>query len=409
MGIQKITSNPIDKWFYGIITILILLFVSGLLIYPLGTQLNVFFIKTDNFFADFFNVQIYIADWDPYHNTVNGLGEKCYLPFTYLFLELFNGFYNYSGASLIDCYGSSTATMSCILFMMVSLFLFYHSLSCLTEIPSKLKSVLLFSSVVLFSFERGNIIILCGALICYFLAYKNSPISRLRIFSLLCLCVVSIIKVYPAILGLYLLRDKRYKDIAICVCITIILAFVPFLFFTGGFDNIGQMFENYAVFSQTYSFYSVFPRYGLSHIIAWGLIGFHVDRGVSDIILLLPQFLLYLSCLLSFVLFFYVKMAWKRLAFVVLPIIMLPTNSGFYCGLYFIPVIVLFLYNNEGRKLDFLYMLLICLFLNPFQLLVVKGINVSQQLSNIALLAIWLLLMIEASSILMKQKESSHE
>lgn len=395
MGIQEVTSKSIDKWFYGIMVILILLFVLGLMNNPLGNQLYVFFAKTDDFLADFFNVQRYIADWDPYHNTVNGLGEKCYLPFTYLFLELFNGFFNYSGATITDCYASSTAMMSCILFMIVSLFLFYHSMTCLTEMPSKLKFVLVFSSVILFSFERGNIIVLCAALICYFLAYKDSNNKWLRLFSLLCLCIVSIVKVYPAIFGLFLLKEKRYKDIAICVLVSLILAFVPFLFFKGGFGNIRQMFENFSVFSKSYSAYSIFPRYGLTHIIAWGLMGLHIEEKISDIILLIPQFLIYLSCLLSFVLFFYEKLAWKQLALVALPIIMLPTNSGFYCGLYFIPVIILFLYNNEGRKLDFLYMLMICLFLSPFQLPVVKGINISQQLSNVALLTIWLLLLID--------------
>lgn len=404
MGIQEITNKKINGWFYGIMSVLILLFISGLIICPLGTQLNVFFAKTNNFMADFFNVQIYIADWDPYHNTVNGMGEKCYLPFTYLFLELFNGFFNYSGASLTDCYASSTATMSCILFMIISLFLLFHSLGCLTEISSMLKFALLFSSILLFSFERGNIIILCGALICYFLAYKDSNNRWLRYFSLFCLCVVSIIKVYPALFGFYLLRDKRYKDIAICVCVSLILAFVPFLFFTGGLSNIGQMFENYKVFSQSYGLYSIFPRYGLSHIIAWGLLGLHVDRDVSDILLLIPRCLICLSCLLSFLLFFYEKETWKRLALVALPVMMLPTNSGFYCGLYFIPVITLFLSNNEGRKLDYLYMLLICLFLSPFQLTVVKKINISQLLSNVALLIVWILLLTEASSVYIKKR-----
>ena len=59
MGIQEVTSKSVEKWFYGIMAVLILLFVVGLLINPLGTQLNVFFAKTDNLLADFFNVFIY--------------------------------------------------------------------------------------------------------------------------------------------------------------------------------------------------------------------------------------------------------------------------------------------------------------------------------------------------------------
>lgn len=402
-------SKAVDSYFYYIMSALIGIFLICLIADPLGLQLNVFFAKTGNFLADFFNVQIYIADWDPYHNTVNGLGEKCYLPFTYMLLEMFNGFYSYSSASLSDCYSSSIAMISCILFILVSLFLFYHSMGCLTLIPAKLKFTLLLSSVILFSIERGNIIILCAALICYFLAFKDSSTKWLRYFSLMCLCIVSIIKIYPVLFGLYLLKDKRYKDIMICICVSMILAFVPFLFFEGGFSNIGQIIENFSVYSQSYGFYSVFPRYGLSHIFAWALMGIHVDKSLSDLVLLVPQCLVYLSCVVSFLLFFYERVVWKRLALISLPVIMLPTNSGFYCGLYFIPVILFFLYHNEGRKIDYVYMLLVCVFLNPFQLPVLKGINFSQLFSNMALLLMWLLLLIEVGSKIRKQRSLAHE
>lgn len=406
MGIQKITNRNIISWFYGIMGVLITLFLLGLIIFPLGNQLNVFFLKTNNLFADFFNVQIYIADWDPYHNTVNGLGEKCYMPFTYLILEIFNGFFNYSGANLSDCYGSSTAMMSCVLFMVVQLFLFYHSMNCLGTISSTLKFILLLSSVVLFSVERGNVIVLCAALICYFLAFKNSKEKWLRLFALLCLCVVSIIKIYPVLLGLYLLKDKRYKDIAICVCLSLVLAFVPFLFFKGQFGNITQIINNLSVFSESYSPYRIFPRFGLTHIFAWGMVGLNVDKSVSDIILLIPKIFVFMAFLMSLGLFFYEKNSWKRMALLSLPLIMLPTNSAFYCGLYFIPVILFFLKNNEGRSLDFAYMLLFCVFLNPFQLPVIKGINISQFFANVALLLIWLLLLLETAAQLKQQRRS---
>lgn len=407
MGIQKVRENTINRWFYRIMSVLIFLFVMGLIYDPLGTQLNVFFLKTNNFLADFFNVQIYIADWDPYHNTVNGMGEKCYFPFTYLILEIFKGFHNYSGAMLAECYTSSTAMISCILFMLVSLALLYHSLECLCEVSAKLKFVLLFSSVILYSIERGNIIIFCAALIIYFIAFKDSDNRWKRYFALFCLCVVSIIKIYPVLIGLYLLKDRRYKDIAFCIVCSSILTFIPFLVFKGGLSNFFQMFDNYAVFAQSYSYYSVFPRFGVPHIFAWGMCGLHIDRNIADYILLFPKLLVYLAGIVSMMMSFYEKGTWKRLALIVLPIIMLPINSGFYCGLYFIPVIIQFLSNNQGRRIDFIYMILICVFLNPFQFGVIKGIIISQLLSNIALLVMWLFLLIEATNRILRQKGTS--
>lgn len=397
MGIQTITNININTWFYGIMGVLITLFLFGLIISPLGNQLNVFFIKTNNLFADFFNVQIYIADWDPYHNTVNGLGEKCYLPFTYLFLELFNGFFHYSGASLSDCYSSSSALMSCFFFIIISLFLLYNSMDCFLAVPGLLKFILLFSSILLFSIERANIIILCAAFVFYYLAYKDSKDKRLRIFALLCLCLVSVIKIYPVIFGIYLFKERRYKDIMRCIIFSLFLIFVPFLFFRGQFDNISQMMDNSSMFLKFYGPYSNFPRFGLTHVVAWGLIGFNVDRSLSDLILVIPKLMVALACIFSILLFFYERNTWKKIALLSIPLIMLPTNSGFYCGLYFLPVIVTFLYKNDGRRIDFVYMLFICLFLNPFQLSEMYGINISQFLSNIALLVMWAMLLVDCS------------
>lgn len=387
---QKIT-----KYFHIIMFLLIGIFIVALIINPTGSQLNVFFAKTGNFLADFFNVQIYIADWDPYHNTINGLGEKCYLPFTYLFLELFNGFFHYSGAQLSNCYVSSEAMASCIFLMGFSVLILYHSLGCLGILSTKLKYVLFFSSLLLFSVERGNLIILCVALICYFIAFRNSEVMWKRCFALVALCVVSVVKIYPAMFGIYLLKDKQIKNILFCIVFTLLLVFLPFLCFEGGFSNISQMMTNVSVYSESYSAYQIFPRFGLAPLFAWGFSFMHLDRSLSDILLLIPRGIVYCSIIFSFVLFFYEKAQWKKLALIALPLIFLPTNSGFYCGLYMLPVLLLFINNNEGRKVDFIYMLLFCALLNPVQI-VFHGMTISWIISNLAMLFMWLLLIIDS-------------
>ena len=387
--------QKINNYFYMIISVLIGAFLLVLILNPTGSQLNVFFAKTDNFLADFFNVQLYIADWDPYHNTINGLGEKCYLPFTYLFLELFNGFFHYSGATLSDCYASSEAMVSCLFLMGFSALMLYHSLECIGQFPTRLKFVLFFSSLLLFSVERGNLIILCVALICYFIAYRNSEVRWKKYSALTALCVVSVVKIYPAVFGVYLLNEKRFKDILFCFVLTLLLVFLPFLSFEGGFSNISQMMTNLSVFSESYSAYKVFPRFGLAPFFAWGGYLLHLDRSMSDMLLLIPKVIVYSSVIVSLVLFFYEKVQWKKLALVTLPIIFLPTNSGFYCGLYMLPVLLFFLNNNEGRIMDFIYMLLFCVLLNPVQI-VIHGMTISWMLSNLAMLFLWLLLIIDS-------------
>ena len=55
-----------------------------------GYQLNIFFLRTGNFLADFTNVVGYSAGRDP-HNSLAyaGLSEKAYLPLCYVIMYVF--------------------------------------------------------------------------------------------------------------------------------------------------------------------------------------------------------------------------------------------------------------------------------------------------------------------------------
>ena len=393
MGIQKVRENTINRWFYRIMSVLIFLFVMGLIYDPLGNQLNVFYWKTNNLLGDFFNVQIYIADWDPYYNTVDGMAEKCYPPLAYLFLEIFNGFYEYSGANLKECYVSTVAMMSGFMFALLSLALYFHSLSCLCDIPTKLKSVLFSSSIVLFSLERGNIIILCAAFICYYLAFKDSSDIIKRRFALICLCIASVIKIYPAIFGMFLLKEKRFKDIAFVFLLSCILFFTPFLCFEHGLLNFTQLLGNLKVFEEHYNSVlaaRVIPRFSITDYPI-----LLMDRLNIEYVLiynLLRIIVMFLSLLTIFV-FMHEKKLWRQYALLSMIVLYLPKHSVWYCGLYFIPVIVLFLHQKQFEKRDWIYMILFCILLNPLQIGGDNGLySFTIVCSNIALIIIWFML-----------------
>ena len=103
---------------------IILLFVDP------TTQMNVFFLRVGDFFADFFNTLIYIAEKDPYFNELNGTLNKNYLPFAYLILYPFTRMINYSGITLSDCWANGTALVSGFLFMLFSLYVFFILFIC---------------------------------------------------------------------------------------------------------------------------------------------------------------------------------------------------------------------------------------------------------------------------------------
>ena len=396
MGIQEIKRIfSVGNTFVMMMTLLTGFFLWDLLSDPMGIQLNVFFRRTEDFMADFFNVQRYIADWDPYHNTINGLGEKCYLPFTYLFLELFNGFFHYSDATLSDCYASSTAMLSCVMFVLLSVMVFYHALNKLVACSTVQKVLIFFSSIMLFAIERGNMIILCAALLCYFLAYKDAASPWKRVFALSCLCIISVIKIYPVVFGLFLLRDKRYRAIAYCIVLSLLMVFLPFLFFKGQFDNISQLLTNLSVFAETYNPGQLFPRFGIIPMVA--TISIFLQSTLTENISNICALLTMLMCLASILLFFFEKTPWKQTSLLALPLLMYPTNSAFYCGLYMLPVLFLFLRDSHSSSIDYIYMLSFCILLNPFQI-VIGETTVSWMLSNIAVIFFWLLLLVDTGN-----------
>ncbi len=394
----------VTKAFTILMLLLIALWLLLWFIDPLGWQLNVFFLKTNDFFADFFNVMIYVSDSDIYHNTINGLYSKIYFPLTYLGMSVFSGFEDYSRLTLNDCYKSHPAMLSCIFFMLISIFLYLHSISKFTGLSSKWIFIIVFSSVFLFTIERGNPIMISAACCFYFLAFKDNKDKKIQLIALLSLCLAAVLKGYPAIFGLFLLKDRRFKDIFMCCVVTLIFVFVPFLAFDNGFDNIPQLISNVSIHNKLY-LTSIYPRFGLPVFISLLTSFLHKPLPV---LLYVAIIIGYVLAFISIIIFFKGKEMWKQMFLLCAIIAYIPADNGFYCGIYFIPTIYLFLKSNEGRKIDYLYMLLFCVFLNPVQI-VIHNIAISWMLSNLAILTMWLLLLIECTNSYRIEKKHCNE
>lgn len=391
---MKVSSNIIRESFIKLMCVLIAIWLLLFLMTPLGPQLNVFFLKTQDFFADFFNVMIYISDKDPYFNPVNGVEQKVYFPIVYVFMSLFSGFADYADMTLLDAYSNHTACLSCLLFTLFSVLLFFHSLTRFVKVSSKTILIVCLSSVFLFTLERGNMVMIAAAMAFYFLAYKDSNDLRYKYFALIALCLSCVIKGYPAVLGLYLLQERRYKDIGFCVILTFILVFVPFLYFEHGFGNIAQFVSNLQLNAKAYD-EALYPRFGLVIYNRIIMVLLHLEHSIFHSIgYMIAKYSILMMALISLFLFFKEESKWKQLMLLTMTIVWIPTNNAFYAGLYYIPVILLFLKENEGRKIDIMYMLLYCLLLNPIQFEVLN-MPISWMISSISMLLCWMLLVFE--------------
>lgn len=396
--------KKVNILFSRIMLISVCIFLIFLFINPQGSQLNVFFAKTNDLLADFFNCQLYIADNNPYFNEINGPGEKVFLPLSYLILGLFNGFADYSTMSLADCYSNHPAVMSAILFMLISIGLFFHALSCfLKENKAHSMLVVALSSVFLFTIERGTLTLLVSALILYFLSYKDSQKREKRFFSLLCLCVASVVKVYPVLFGLYLLKEKRYRAISFCIVMGLILTFLPFLCFENGFANVPKLISNLQVNTDSYSPASLFPRYGLASTLYPFIKILKFSEGSIDIMFWGARICTIVLSVFSIILFLLRETSWKGLALITFTLIMFPTNSALYCGMYAIPLIFSFLGKDKMEKGDYLYMIGMCTILIPIQI-VLRDISVFYLISNLSIIIMWLSIIVTESKQLIQQK-----
>lgn len=373
------------------VTFLILLFAN-----PLGPQLSIIGARGEVPFDDFFNVMIYIADNNPYFNELNGFAQKPYLPISYVIMDLFSSFGNYSGITLDECYVQHTALIGCYIFTLFSVIIFLHSIYSLLLRQKRTKLVLIvfFSSVFWFSVERGNLMMLTVAMMNYFISYYDSPCKKIRYFSLLALCLASVLKVYPVIWGLLLLKDKRYRDIAICVVVSLLLTFIPFLYFENGFNNIPQLLNNINENSTLFGPKFVFPRYGFAPGLYILMHFVRLDENIIDIVLLLARLFTYIMTGLSIWLFMKKQVCWKTMMIITISIIMFPANSGLYSLLYIFPALFLYLNSDTIQKKDYIYLGLLILTLNPIQF-VLKDFSVTYLIANFSLIALWILLIVD--------------
>lgn len=391
--------------FFAILTILIAVFFFHLLFPPshglLFSQQSVIFLEGRDFFADFFNVMRYMSDGSPYFSTINESDGHGAFPLSYVLMYPFAQIVNYSGMSLEDCWNSKPAMCSALMFLVISLYFYWDSLLRLTvkyHVSQHLPTLFLFTSVFVFSVERGNQILFAAALVNYFLAYNDSKSDRKRLFALVCLCVAATLKGYPALFGLPMLVQKRYKDIAFCVVLTLSLVVFPFLLVDQGFANVPKLLENIGLNNKAY-INSYNYMFGMHKLVSFGYAVTHSSMqsfqsvgNTIGIVRMVETLLLLVTIPLAFL----EKRAWLQQLLIACGIIMFPINSGFYCGLYLLPVVLLFFTQREVGTVDYVFMALFCLVLNPLQLVYTSPLNgqtfyLSSLISNTSLAFAWLL------------------
>lgn len=375
----------------------ILLSASAYTLYLLvmsGTrqQGTIFWANPNDFFMDFFNVLKYISTKNPYTYTdFMGLGEKAYPPLAYLILYPFSRLYDYVNNPSYDARSTQFGIMSVVFFLGVCVFFltFLYSYHIKGSAPTKILTTMSFflSGIFLYSLERANIIFISVLFLGVFLLWYKSENPVLREMAYIALAFAAALKVYPALFGILIIKDKRWFASIRTLIYGAAAFFFPFFFFKGGLSNIGQLLANVTENTRIYQFLT--PAFKLGWLPFF--LCTHADTANYQSWVTFGNVLM----VSSIVLCFFLKSQWKTAALLACVIIASPANSAYYCGLYLIVPIILFLNEKEHNCFSLIYMLLFILFLNPYQI-INNDINITIILANYSLLCLYLLLFVEA-------------
>lgn len=250
-------------------------------------------------------------------------------------------------------------TIACIL--VISLCVRHLLRAVNTKAANAVVVALITSGPIIFTIERGNIILLVLASLMLFVCFYDSSKKWVRYLSYLCLAFAAAIKIYPAIFALLVLSKRRTREFVHLVIIGVIVFVLPFFAF-GGLEALGTMIQSLFVASEGSA--SSGLGYNFSFTILARLIAALFGVNVQAV----PFAFTIAAFILCFVLFFFCKPTWQKAFLLALMCVWVPSFSYTYVLIFFVPAVVLFLVDPMREKRDYLYLGLFVLLFIPYAL-----------------------------------------
>ncbi len=369
---------------------------------------NLVFSNFTDFCMDFFNHMKYVSQRRPY-----AVGKSaCFPPLAYVvYYFLYHCIPMEAGGNAIlmggireACIGNGEAGIYFALLMYV---IGNMILLLLTLAEGKKGSrgekllfilLLIFSPPYLFMWERGNLVILSNIFLLIFLKEKDSHKAWVRELSYLSLAASAGLKLYPAVAGALLLREKRWAEALRTIIYGILLFGIPFFLF-GGVEGFLQWKDNILIINAP----------GAVESQAVSLVNF-VNLLETDLHLeltLLKKILPLAAMGLGLISLWGLDREWKRVTLLCILMIACPGWSGQYTVIIMTGPLLLFLDEPEEYKscksMETLYAIL---FVGIFCCLVgkeTKYLSLSCLVEAIALYLMFSLMLIEGVGKLLRR------
>lgn len=323
--------------------------------------------KSLGFYPDLFESVIHARTRNPYKL------DAIYPAFAYCLIYFFNFFIPGTYKNNFDdlqklCDQSETFVIAHIFYAMITLALAYFIIKSFgeTKYKGKYALVLIFftSSPYIFLIERGNTVIITILFLFVYVLFYNSENKVLRELALICLACAAAMKLYPALFGLLLLSDKKYKEAVRAVIYGIVLLVVPF-FFMGGVGQIPQMLKNSLTLNNNTLSGSTGFGYGFK-VNATSSIGSIFEWLFAKNYTVYIKMLVYFFVVLLLVGSLFIKKKWKRIAAISLVVILMPDFSFIYNVIYLIIPLIFFIKDVKGKKITFLNTIYMLCFVGAF-------------------------------------------
>lgn len=203
-------------------------------------------------------------------------------------------------------------------------------------------ALLIFSYPIAFSaMERGNSVFLVAPLIAIALAWRNDTSKFKRECAMILIAICAGLKLYPAVLGLLYLKEKRWVETIRLLIYGLVLFFFPFVFF-GGFAGIQSFF---ATLFSTYGDIHDFNIKGLTLLAVKGIFGDKAD--------LFATIVQQLYLVFSLIAFFCAKKKRSEVLILCCLMAIYISSSWMYTCIYMIPAFLVFIKETDGQPIRF--------------------------------------------------------
>jgi len=203
---------------------------------------------------------------------------------------------------------------------------------------------------MIFCIQRGNLLLLTMVLSMFFVFFRNDNRKWVRELSLIALAIAAGFKLYPAVFGFLLIKDKEYKRAARLVVYGLLTTVAPF-FFYDGIESILDLIANLNHFSGGLEFT---PNYTTTDVFAYYFANFFPSDFEHYFNILHWAFFLPTTAA-AVTVFFLTEDEWKRVFCLAYLFMNLNSSGQTYILIFLIIPLVLFVVDKKHSKIDSVY------------------------------------------------------